>query len=105
MTMSTERGCLKYRMLGSLEEIGSWGHEYVRHLTGEISQEWQVVESSDQTKRDELMKMVNDVVPYLMTHNAEAEACDLLMEIEKLDLLGQVVEETSYTRVCLYLIR
>lgn len=31
MTMSTERECLKYRLLGSQEELASWGHEYVRY--------------------------------------------------------------------------
>lgn len=30
MTISEERECLKYRLCGSQEEIGSWGHEYVR---------------------------------------------------------------------------
>jgi 26S proteasome regulatory subunit N1 len=47
--------------------------------------------------------MVHDIVPYLMQHNAEAEACDLLMEIEKLDLLQQYVDRSAYPRVCLYL--
>jgi 26S proteasome regulatory subunit N1 len=40
-----------------------------------------------------------------MAHNAEAEACDLLMEIERLDLLEQYVDESAYPRVCLYLTR
>lgn len=31
MTMSGERECLKYRLLGSQEELASWGHEYVRY--------------------------------------------------------------------------
>lgn len=30
MTMSEERECLKYRLLGQRGEIGDWGHEYVR---------------------------------------------------------------------------
>lgn len=32
---------LKYRLLGSAEEIGSWGHEYVRNLAGEIGSDYQ----------------------------------------------------------------
>lgn len=31
MTMSDGRESLKYRLMGSKEEIGSWGHEYVRY--------------------------------------------------------------------------
>lgn len=30
MTMSEERECLKYRLLGQRGDIGDWGHEYVR---------------------------------------------------------------------------
>jgi hypothetical protein len=30
MTMSDNRDCLKYRLLGSQCQIGDWGHEYVR---------------------------------------------------------------------------
>ena len=29
-----ERACLKYRLVGSGGEVGDWGHEYVRHLSG-----------------------------------------------------------------------
>ena len=31
-----------------------------------------------------------------MSHNAEAEACDALMEIEQLDELGQYVDESAF---------
>ena len=40
-----------------------------------------------------------------MAHNAEAEACDLLMEIENVNLLIDYVEKDTYARVCLYLLR
>lgn len=26
------RDCLQYRLLGPQDELGSWGHEYVRHV-------------------------------------------------------------------------
>lgn len=55
--------------------------------------------------RDKLVALSKDIVPYHMSHNAEAEACDLLMEIEKLELLQDYVDESAYTRVCLYLTR
>jgi 26S proteasome regulatory subunit N1 len=43
LTMSAEgeRESLNYRMIGSEGDIGSWGHEYVRNLAGEIAQEFQ----------------------------------------------------------------
>lgn len=105
MTISEERECLKYRLLGSREEIGSWGHEYVRHLAGEIGQEWSDVEEGPEQgqQRDALLRLAEQIVPYHMAHNAEAEACDLLMEIERLDLLQRYVDQEAYPRVCLYL--
>ncbi|XP_037534377.1 26S proteasome non-ATPase regulatory subunit 2 [Nematolebias whitei] len=103
MTMSSERECLKYRLLGSQEELASWGHEYVRHLAGEVAKEWQEVEESDKTQQEMLMKLVKEIVPYNMAHNAEHEACDLLMEIERLDMLEDYIDENAYSKVCLYL--
>jgi len=38
-----------------------------------------------------------------MKHHAEAEACDLLMEVERLDFLEQYVDKAAFNRVCLYL--
>jgi hypothetical protein len=52
-----------------------------------------------------LLTISKEIVPYHMAHNAEAEACDLLMEIEHLDLLSDYVDELAYPRVCLYLKR
>lgn len=94
---------LKYRLLGSREEIGSWGHEYVRHLAGEVASEWNA-ESVSCERKDQLTLLVEEMVPYHMKHNAEAEAADLLMEIERLDLLdSHVTDEETCSRVCLYL--
>jgi len=59
----------------------------------------------DEELRGKLVGLASKIVPYNMAHNAEAEACDLLMEIERLDLLEQYVDESAYPRVCLYLTR
>merc|ERR1719431_1782894 len=86
MTVSDQRDCLEYRLKGKREDIGEWGHEYVRHLAGEIATEWdQLYDGSP--KKAELIKEAHKIVPYHMKHNGEAEACDLLMEMEQLDML------------------
>lgn len=104
MSMGEGRECLKYRLTGSALEIGEWGHEYVRHLSGEIAGEWDQITGDDaEAIRKKLVDLAREIVPYNMAHNAEAEACDLLMEIERLDLLEQYVDESAYPRVCLYL--
>merc|ERR1719495_1450969 len=48
--------------------------------------------------------MAKLIVPSQMKHHAEAEACDLLMEVEQLDDLQQYVDDSAYNRVCLYLV-
>ena len=42
MTMAEQgsRECLKYKLIGTQVNISSWGHEYVRTLAGEISEEY-----------------------------------------------------------------
>ncbi|XP_031849170.1 regulatory particle non-ATPase 1 [Nomia melanderi] len=103
MTTSEGRECLKYRLTGSAIDIGEWGHEYVRHLSGELAGEWDELTDDAEATSKQLIALVHEIVPYNMAHNAETEACDLLMEIERLDLLEQYVDESAYQRVCLYL--
>ncbi len=54
--------------------------------------------------KEELLKLAKEIVGFYMTHNAEAEACDLLMEIENVELLVDYTEKETYQRVCLYLL-
>lgn len=71
-----------------------------------MAQEWQELEGDTMVARKaELTKLIGEIVPYLMEHNTEAEACDLLMEVEKIGDLEQYVDENAYQRVCLYLKR
>ncbi|KAG2712478.1 hypothetical protein I3843_04G118900 [Carya illinoinensis] len=104
LTMSAEgeRDSLKYRLLGSEGEIGSWGHEYVRNLAGEIAQEY-AKRQIEEAPIDDLMELVQQIVAFHMKHNAEPEAVDLLMEVEDLDLLIEHVDNTNFKRTCLYL--
>jgi len=103
MTISEERECLKYRLIGSKDGVGTWGHEYVRHLSGEIGAEWNKEEPLTEDEQQKILNLVKEIIPYDMSHNAETEACDLLMEIEQLDLILEHVDETTVDRVCLYL--
>jgi 26S proteasome regulatory subunit N1 len=65
---------------------------------------------------EDLMTLVDDIVPFQMKHNAEAEAVDLLLEVKQLGKLlaltatangetSSVVDGRNYERVCLYLLR
>eukprot|EP00475_Leptophrys_vorax_P045448 TRINITY_DN9421_c0_g1_i3.p1 TRINITY_DN9421_c0_g1~~TRINITY_DN9421_c0_g1_i3.p1 ORF type:complete len:861 (+),score=124.07 TRINITY_DN9421_c0_g1_i3:114-2585(+) len=102
MSEDGARESLKYRLLGSSEDLGSWGHEYVRNLAGEIGVEYQLRQADDKPT-DDLMALVQQIVPFHVEHNAEPEAVDLLMEVEHLDLLVEHIGPQNYARTCLYL--
>ncbi len=54
--------------------------------------------------REDLLPLAKEIAIFYMKHNAEADACDLLMEIEQVELLFDYVEKETYQRVCLYLL-
>ncbi|KAG9307203.1 hypothetical protein G9A89_017031 [Geosiphon pyriformis] len=98
-----KRDSLKYRLEGSPEDPGSWGHEYVRHLSTEIGQEFLSRSENDLPFKD-LMKLALEIIPFFLKHNAEADAVDLLLELEAIDQLPQFVDRDTYARVCLYMV-
>ncbi|KAH9615824.1 hypothetical protein KSS87_003601 [Heliosperma pusillum] len=102
MAAEDERESLKYRLLGSEGDIGSWGHEYVRNLAGEVGHEYQKRQNEEDPIED-LMGLVHEIVAFHMKHNAEPEAVDILMEVEDLDLITPYVNESNYKRTCLYM--
>ena len=57
----------------------------------------------EKVDKEALISLVKAIVPSQMKHHAEAEACDLLMEVERLDMLDDHVDKTAFQRVCLYL--
>ncbi len=96
--------CLKYRLLAPSDEIGSWGHEYVRHLALEIGQEYQKRIAEDKPIQD-LVDLALSLVPFFLSHNAEADAVDILSELEIIEKIPQFLDENTYQRVCLYMVR
>ncbi|KAL3922476.1 MAG: hypothetical protein SGILL_002184 [Bacillariaceae sp.] len=94
------------------DNLGSWGHEFVRSLAGEIGQEYnqRVIDGADPDKEEpfeDLLKFVRVIVPFHLTHNAEAEAIDLLIEVQRLPFLLEFdsIHEDNYQRICLYLMK
>ncbi|CAG8471978.1 12679_t:CDS:10 [Acaulospora colombiana] len=98
-----KRDSLKFRLRGSREDPGSWGHEYVRHLSTEIGQEY-LYRQENEMSSDDLMALGLEIVPFFLKHNAEADAVDLLLELEAIDKLPQFVDKDTYARVCLYMV-
>ncbi|WFC99485.1 proteasome regulatory particle base subunit [Malassezia yamatoensis] len=87
----------------SVQELGVWGHEYVRHLCTELAEEYNARSEKDQSTSD-LLQLALLVVQFSLQHNAEVDAVDLLLELEAVDQLAQFVNQDTYERVCLYLV-
>lgn len=105
MTLSdeTKLATLNYRLLSPSEDLGSWGHEYVRHLALEIGLDFQTV-MTDDGDPTRLVELARTLIPYFLSHNAEADAVDLLSELERIHEIEQYVDENTYQRVCLYMV-
>lgn len=99
----TKLATLNYRLLSPSEDLGSWGHEYVRHLALEIGIDFQTVMTDDGDPTS-LVELARTLVPYFLSHNAEADAVDLLSELERIHEIEQCVDENTYQRVCLYMV-
>jgi 26S proteasome regulatory subunit N1 len=125
------RGTLRYRLLSAslrpsdspLADPGTWGHEYVRHLAAELGEEFTIREQGPDTPTggelakdeeaqaklpgtiDDLRALAKQCAVFLLGHNAEPDAVDLLEELEIVDEITQLVDENTYGRVCQYMIR
>ncbi|KAK7019046.1 26S proteasome regulatory subunit RPN1 [Favolaschia claudopus] len=126
------RGTLRYRLLASslrpegspLADPGTWGHEYVRHLAAELGDEYTFRETEvddaptpeagkDAAPEkppmpgtiDDLRSLAKECAVFLIGHNAEPDAVDLLEEMEIVDEIAQLVDDDTFNRVCQYMIR
>lgn len=126
------RGTLRYRLLSAslrpadspLADPGTWGHEYVRHLAAELGEEYTLREQGDvkpaPSATESVGEQVEAVLPgtiedlhslarqcavFLLGHNAEPDAVDLLEELEIVDQITELVDENTFNRVCQYMIR
>jgi len=96
----------------SQDDLGSWGHEFIRSLAGEIGQEYNArvingADPDDDVTFADLLAMVDVIVPFNVSHNSEAEAVDLLIEVQRLKKILDLdsIDEKNYRRVCMYLIK
>jgi 26S proteasome regulatory subunit N1 len=54
--------------------------------------------------KETLLKLAMDVIPFFLKHNAEADAVDLLLELEAIEKIVEHVDGDTYKRVCLYMV-
>lgn len=100
---NNNKDCLKYRLLSNSNTIADWGHEYIRHLALQLGESYQDTLGSE----DDTSKLINlglKIIPFFLKHNAEADAVDLLLEIEQVDKIVNFVDDNTFQRVCLYMV-
>ena len=105
-----ERETLRFRLAAdgirgqpSAEDLGHWGHEYVRHLCTELGEEYNARSEREEDTAD-LLRLALLVVQFSLQHHAEVDAVDLLLELEAVEQLPQFVNKDTFERVCLYLV-
>lgn len=105
MTFSDEdrQDTLKYRLLAPTSDIGSWGHEYVRHLALEIGEVHAKRVTADEPVKD-LIDLATTLVPIFIQSNQDADAVDLMSELEIIEDIPKYVDGETYARVCLYMV-
>jgi len=98
------KALLDYKLQGNQANVGEWGHEFVKSLSAEIGKEFNSRQEADKSV-DDLLKLVADIIPFNMSHNAYYEAVDLLIEVERLQDLHPVIDAHNHTQICRYLRR
>lgn len=105
MTFSDEdrQDTLKYRLLAPTSDIGSWGHEYTKHLALELGETYTKRLMADEPTQD-LIDLALLLVPLFLKSNAEADAVDLMSELEIIEDIPKFLDKDTYPRACLYMV-
>lgn len=98
-----DRDCLKYLLAGSADyEPEERGEEYVLALAGDLAAEFlDRLESGNDV--DVVHRLAAKAMPFLFKSGSEIDAVDLLLEVERMDLLVQFVTEDNFDRIYNYL--
>ncbi|WVN89474.1 uncharacterized protein L203_104698 [Cryptococcus depauperatus CBS 7841] len=110
------RETLYFRIIsGSTEAPGLWGHEYVRHLAAELGEEYSntyatlgedsdIAETNSKYTTEQLKALAIELVEFFLKHNAEADAVDILLEVENISAITEHVDDKTFERVCRYMV-
>lgn len=105
MTLESKNGnrtLLEHKLKGTTDDLAQWGHEYLRFLAGAIGEEWRE-RASNSEPTDHLNGFVDQTVTYMLTHQDEATAIDLLLEIDGVARILPHVEASNYKRIANYI--
>ncbi|MEN2496485.1 MAG: 26S proteasome non-ATPase regulatory subunit 2 [Marteilia pararefringens] len=79
--------------------------EFVHHLVHDIISEHQTKMYSNEFLGSDVLDTVSHIVRYQLSHNSEIDACDFLLEIDRLELLKGFVDDENIEKISEYLDR
>lgn len=102
LKFSVPRVSLDHKLKGTTNDLALWGHEYLRFLAGHVAEEWKERVSKNEST-GYLNTFVDQIVQFMVQHQDDPSAIDLLVEIDDIDRIIELVEESNYRRVAKYL--
>ncbi|KAI5170750.1 26S proteasome regulatory subunit N1 [Nematocida sp. LUAm3] len=97
---SEDLDSLRYRIQGGSTSLDIWGHQYIKKLTNDIIRCYR---SESTITKQELLKVLSEVIPCLFKFNSECDAIDLLIEVDLLHLLPEYIDRDNVDRGTSYL--
>lgn len=97
------RASLGYLLQGTPgNQYKDWGYEYISNLASDIGQEYELRQENNEPYED-LIILVDEIVPFFVENNAEHDAIDLLLIVDKLEDIKKYVNGGNFNKVNLYL--
>nr|BAB12394.1 proteasome regulatory non-ATPase subunit 1-2 [Trypanosoma cruzi] len=96
------RASLEHKLQGTQDDLAEWGHEYLRFLAGSISAEWKERIGKAEGV-NHLTGFIRQIVSYMVSHQDEPTAVDLLMEVEDMNAILPLTDSHNYRRIASYL--
>lgn len=87
---------------GTNSEFTSWGHGYISNLANDISNEYDL-RLNNQEPVSDLIAVTDKIIPYFILNNAEHDAIDLLLNVDKLEDIKTYVNHSNFSKVHMYL--
>ena len=108
IAMTVNDKSLVHRIHGGFLPIQEWGHEYVKHLSGNCILYFENKGDLGELQESQVKSIVNLIVPYFLKNNAEVDAIDLLIEMNDIKHLLSFIPEDDVNiinRIGLYLLK
>lgn len=100
------RDSLKYLQQGTGDiKLETMGEEYILNMAGDLAEEYKSrFNEKTNPNFDDLLKLVDEVLPIMFKRGDDISAIDLLMDIEQIDKVHSYINKGNYSRLFHYLL-